>query len=100
MAQIFVASIVLFLTRILGEGQKEMHQFPVSVSLQGKAEHYVQSKVNLIHIACNRLTIDYLVQQIAQSIINNNNLSHLPFLLLSTFTGRYTEKHTNTSSSV
>jgi len=88
------------LTHILGESQKEINQFPVSVPLQGKAGHYVQNKVNLIHITCNRLTIDYLVQQIAQSVINNNNLSLFPFLLLSTFTGRCTEKHTNTSSSV
>jgi hypothetical protein len=48
-----------------------------------KAERYVQ-KVYVIHITCNRLIIGYLVQQTAQSVINNN-LSLLPFLLLFDF---------------
>jgi len=32
----------------------------------------VQSKVNVIHITWNTLIIDYLVQQTAQLVINNN----------------------------
>jgi hypothetical protein len=58
---------------------------------------------NTIHIPCNTLIIQYLIQQIAQSMINN--LLSLMFLLhVSTFTksssGRYRQRHTRTAKSV
>jgi hypothetical protein len=61
--------------------------------------HVGEIKLNVIHIPCNRLIIQYLVQQIAQSIINEH-LSVMFLLHVSTSTrsssGRYIQRHTST----
>jgi hypothetical protein len=59
--------------------------------------------LNVIHIACSRLVIQYLIQQTAQSIVNNHSSFVMCLLHVSKSTksssGGYIQKHTNTANS-